>query len=134
MNGSRDLAKQARDDHHTRSSPVPAQFQRAGATVTPHRGPPPPAREDTTMTMTIGWLGAALVLASYAQTNTARLRQINLLASIAMLTFDVTLRIWPSVVLELLLAIVNIRRLTQLRSGAAVVSGEPQPAVLLAVA
>jgi len=68
-------------------------------------------------TTMIGWLGAGLVLTSYAQSNTARLRQINLLASIAMLTFDISLHIWPSVVLELLLAVINIRRLAQLRSG-----------------
>jgi hypothetical protein len=68
------------------------------------------------MTTMIGWLGAALVLTSYAQTNTARLRQLNLLASIAMLTFNITLHIWPSVVLELLLAVVNVRRLLQLRT------------------
>jgi hypothetical protein len=63
----------------------------------------------------LGWVGAALVLASYAQSNTIRLRQINLLASVAMLTFNVALRIWPSVVLELALAVVNVRRLAQLR-------------------
>jgi hypothetical protein len=68
------------------------------------------------MTTMIGWLGAALVLTSYAQTNTARLRQLNLLASIAMLTFNITLHIWPSVVLELLLAVVNVHRLLQLRT------------------
>jgi hypothetical protein len=66
----------------------------------------------------LGWLGAALVLASYAQSNTVRLRQINLLASVAMLTFNTTLHIWPSAVLELALAVVNVRRLTQLRHAA----------------
>jgi hypothetical protein len=69
-----------------------------------------------TMITTIGWVGATLVLLSYAQTNTARLRQINLLASVAMLTFNIAMRIWPSVVLELLLGVVNARRLLQLRS------------------
>jgi len=85
------------------------------------------------MTTMIGWLGAGLVLLSYSQTNTARLRQINLLASIAMLTFDLTLRIWPSVVLELLLAIINIRRLVQLRASEPVSSTHPEPAMTLAL-
>jgi hypothetical protein len=73
----------------------------------------------------LGWLGAALVLASYAQSNTVRLRQINLLASVAMLTFNTALRIWPSVVLELALAVVNVRRLTQLRYAAGSQAVEP---------
>ena len=68
------------------------------------------------MTTIIGWVGAALVLCSYAQTDTTRLRQINLLASVAMLTFDLTLHIWPAVVLEVTLGLVNARRLVQLRT------------------
>jgi hypothetical protein len=63
----------------------------------------------------VGWLGAALVLASYAQSNTVRLRQINLLASVALLSFNFILGIWPNVALELALAVVNTRRLLQLR-------------------
>ena len=83
------------------------------------------------MITTIGWVGATLVLLSYAQTNTARLRQINLVASVVMLTFNIAMRIWPSVVLELLLGIVNARRLMQLRSKpATAVVGQPHAAAL----
>ncbi len=63
----------------------------------------------------IGWLGAALVLVSYAQHNTIRLRQISLLAGAALLSFNLILGVWPNVALELALAVVNLRRLIQLR-------------------
>ena len=83
------------------------------------------------MITTIGWVGATLVLLSYAQTNTARLRQINLVASVVMLTFNIAMHIWPSVALELLLGIVNARRLLQLRSKpVAVVVGQPHAAAV----
>jgi hypothetical protein len=67
------------------------------------------------MTTMIGWLGASLVLLSYAQRDAVRLRQINLVASIAMTAFDLALRIWPSLVLEVLLAAMNVYRLRQQR-------------------
>ena len=63
----------------------------------------------------VGWLGAALVLVSYAQRNTIRLRQISLLAGAALLSFNLILGVWPNVALELALAVVNLRRLIQLR-------------------
>ena len=63
----------------------------------------------------VGWLGAALVLVSYAQHNTIRLRQISLLAGAALLSFNLILGVWPNVALELALAVVNLRRLIQLR-------------------
>ena len=63
----------------------------------------------------VGWLGAALVLVSYAQHNTIRLRQISLLAGAALVSFNLILGVWPNVALELALAVVNVRRLIQLR-------------------
>jgi hypothetical protein len=65
------------------------------------------------MIMLIGWLGAALVLVSYAQRNTVRLRQTSLLASAALLSFNLIVGIWPNVALEVALAVVNLRRLIQ---------------------
>jgi hypothetical protein len=79
----------------------------------------------------VGWLGAALVLASYAQSNTVRLRQINLLASVAMLSFNVVLGIWPNVALELALAVVNIRRLLQLHRPSLRATASQRPAVAI---
>jgi hypothetical protein len=61
----------------------------------------------------VGWLGALLVVASYAQRDTVRLRQVSLLASVALLSFNLVLGIWPNVALELALVVVNVRRLVQ---------------------
>ena len=63
----------------------------------------------------LGWLGAIFALVAYAQTGAARFRQIALLSSVALLTFNVLLGIWSNVVLESSLAVVNVRRLIQLR-------------------
>jgi hypothetical protein len=63
----------------------------------------------------LGWIGAMLALIAYAQTGAARFRQIALLSSAALLTFNLLLGIWSNVALESTLAIVNVRRLLQLR-------------------
>ena len=63
----------------------------------------------------LGWLGALLALVAYSQTRAARFRQIALLSSVLLLTFNVLLGIWSNVVLESALGIVNVRRLLQLR-------------------
>lgn len=67
------------------------------------------------MVTLLGWIGAAFALLAYAQTRLTRFRQIALLSSIALLTFNVLLGIWSNVVLELALGIVNVRRLVQLQ-------------------
>jgi hypothetical protein len=72
------------------------------------------------MTTAVGWIGAALVVVTYAQKNMRQLRYISLLASTAMLTYGMALRIWPNVTLELILSVINVRRLVQLRSEPAV--------------
>ncbi len=64
----------------------------------------------------LGWTGAGLALLAYAQTGAARLRQIALLSSVALLTFNVVLGIWSNVALESALGAVNLRRLVQLRA------------------
>ena len=67
------------------------------------------------MVTLLGWVGALLALAAYAQTGVTRFRQIALLSSVALLTFALILRIWSNVVLETALGIVNARRLLQLQ-------------------
>jgi hypothetical protein len=67
------------------------------------------------MVTLLGWLGAMLALAAYAQTGAARFRQIALLSSVALPTFNVLLGIWSNVVLESALGIVHVGRLVQLR-------------------
>jgi hypothetical protein len=68
------------------------------------------------MVTLLGWVGALLALAAYAQTRVARFRQIALLSSVALLTFALILRIWSNVALELALGFVNARRLVQLQT------------------
>ena len=80
--------------------------------------PTRPTRVWTLMVTLLGWIGALLALLAYAQTRASRLRQIALLSSVALLTFNVLLGIWSNVALELALAIVNVRRLVQLRDPA----------------
>ena len=63
----------------------------------------------------LGWVGALLALAAYSQTRAARFRQIALLSSVALLTFNLLLGIWSNVALESALGIVNVGRLVQLR-------------------
>ncbi len=67
------------------------------------------------MVTLLGWIGALLALAAYAQTRVTRFRQIALLSSVALLTFAVLLHIWSNVALELALGAVNGRRLFQLQ-------------------
>ena len=64
----------------------------------------------------LGWLGTLLVLASYAQLDTVRLRQIGLAAGLVLIVFNVLLAIWSNVALEVALLAINARRLHQLRS------------------
>lgn len=70
------------------------------------------------MITALGWLGTALVIASYAQPNVARLRRISLIASAVLVVFNATLGIWSNVALEAALVLVNLARLRQ---------DEPQP-------
>jgi hypothetical protein len=71
--------------------------------------------EENAMTTVLGWVGALLALAAYAQTRAMRFRVIALLSSVALLTFAVILGIWSNVALESALLVVNVRRLVQLR-------------------
>jgi hypothetical protein len=66
--------------------------------------------------MVLGWLGAGLAVVSYSQTSTTRLRQIGLISSLALLSFNLLMGIWSNVALESVLGIVNARRLFQLGS------------------
>jgi hypothetical protein len=63
------------------------------------------------MITALGWLGTALVIASYAQPNVARLRRISLIASIVLIAFNALLGIWSNVALEVALVVINLARL-----------------------
>lgn len=63
------------------------------------------------MITALGWLGTALVIASYAQPNVARLRRISLIASAVLIAFNAALGIWSNVALEVALVAINLERL-----------------------
>ena len=63
------------------------------------------------MITALGWLGTALVALSYAQPDEARLRRISLLASVALISFNLALGIWSNVALEVALVVINTARL-----------------------
>jgi hypothetical protein len=65
------------------------------------------------LTVALGWLGTVLVIASYAQSNLWRLRVISMVASVALVIFNVALGIWSNVVLELALVGINVVRLVR---------------------
>jgi hypothetical protein len=68
------------------------------------------------MTTVLGWFGATLVILAYAQTGTARLRQVGILASVALITFNALIGVWSNVALESVLVVINLRRLAQVRA------------------
>ena len=63
------------------------------------------------MITALGWLGTALVIASYAQPNVARLRRISLIASLVLIAFNAALGIWSRVALEVALVVINVTQL-----------------------
>lgn len=73
--------------------------------------------ESAMITTALGWLGTALVLASYAQPNVARLRQVSLLASVVLIAFNLSLGIWSNIALEVALVGINLEQLRRTRFG-----------------
>ena len=63
------------------------------------------------MTAALGWIGTALVLASYAQSNVVRLRTVSLFASAILVSFNVLIEVWSNVALEIALVAVNLARM-----------------------
>ncbi len=63
---------------------------------------------------TLGWLAAALTVASYAVRTMLPLRILAILSSLAFVTYAVLLSLWPMVVMELILLPFNIWRLWEI--------------------
>ena len=82
------------------------------------------------MITALGWLGTALVIASYAQPNVARLRRISLIASAVLIAFNAALGIWSNVALEVALVLINLARLKTDVSPAPMPSLEETPAAV----
>jgi hypothetical protein len=67
----------------------------------------------TAITPALGWLGTALVVGSYAQSDVRTLRVLSMFASIALVAFNVMLGIWSNVALEIALVTINVVRLAR---------------------
>ena len=63
---------------------------------------------------TLGWLAAALTVASYAVKTMLPLRILAILSSLAFVTYALLLSLWPMVVMELILLPFNIWRLWEI--------------------
>ena len=79
---------------------------------------------DEQLITVLGWLATALVIASYAQASVARLRRLNLVASVLLIVFNTTLGIWSNVALEVALVVINLVRLLTSRDDEAATPSE----------
>jgi len=92
------------------------------------------------MTAVIGWIGSALCVSSILQKNQMRFRVLNLAACVAMITFNLANATWSMVLLNVVVAAINIHQIAVLRrpdsvpegsaASAAPVAGAHDPAVL----
>lgn len=64
-----------------------------------------------------GWIGSAVLLYSLMQTHITRLRIFNLIGCVLAIAYNAALDIWPSVGLNIALAIVNVVHLRRIRNG-----------------
>ncbi len=63
------------------------------------------------ITNILGWAGSALLLVSVAQSNTRRLRLLNLGACVVLTVYNWALGAVPAIVMNLALCVINIWRL-----------------------
>lgn len=69
----------------------------------------------------IGWIGSVLCVWSLVQQNQARFRALNLGACVALIVFNIGNAAWSGVLLNIVVAAINVRQLIALRSA----SGAP---------
>jgi hypothetical protein len=63
----------------------------------------------------IGWAGSALVIASLAQARVLRFRVLNLAGAVLAVLFNVALAIWPFVVMNAVIAVIDLYWLRRLQ-------------------
>ena len=63
----------------------------------------------------VGYVGMALVLLSMMMTDTKKLRIINLVGSVVCMIYGVLTQTWPTALLNMGLAIINIVQLIRLK-------------------
>lgn len=76
----------------------------------------------------LGWVAAALTLATFVCRDMLRLRVLALAANMAFIGYGLGIGLWPVVTLHLLLVPINLRRLMELRQARS--AGVAGPTVL----
>jgi hypothetical protein len=62
----------------------------------------------------VGWCGSALLVLSLLQTRVLRFRILNLVASVVLTGFNVSLQIWPLVAMNLVISVINVWHIRKL--------------------
>jgi hypothetical protein len=70
------------------------------------------------MIAAIGWIGSVLCVWSLVQENQARFRALNLGACVALIAFNIGNAAWSGVLLNIVVAAINVRQLIAMRSAA----------------
>jgi hypothetical protein len=86
------------------------------------------------MIAVIGWIGSALCVSSIIQKDQMRFRALNLAACVAMIAFNLASATWSMVLLNVIVAIINIRQIVALRTAANVAGTSKSNTSVVAVA
>lgn len=62
----------------------------------------------------VGWIGSAILIISLLQSRLLRLRQLNLVASVLLVTYNLALGVWPMVAMNLAIVAINVWHLVRL--------------------
>jgi hypothetical protein len=62
----------------------------------------------------VGWVGSAILITSLLQSRLLRLRQLNLVASLLLVTYNLILGVWPMVAMNLAIVAINVGHLARL--------------------
>jgi hypothetical protein len=83
------------------------------------------ARSAIGMIQALGWFGSALVVASLALHRPVPFRAVNLISAVVLLAFNLTIGLWPMVVLNVAVLAVNTWHLRKLRRRSPVLDPAP---------
>ena len=62
----------------------------------------------------VGWIGSVVLVVSLLQSRLLRLRQLNLVASVLLVTYNLLLGVWPMVAMNIAIAAINVGHLVKL--------------------
>jgi hypothetical protein len=65
----------------------------------------------------VGWAGSALLVFSLLQTRVLRFRVLNLVASLILVGFNASIRVWPMVAMNGVIAVINVWQIRRLAGG-----------------